>query len=83
MHLSKFLALTVGLRGVSAVVSDNIDGQAQDPLGGQAHASENKSRDRPLTHSLADIDHVILLMQGMVISFDESFGLRASKLTAH
>lgn len=66
MHLSKTLALIISLRGASAAISDNTDDQANAPKTEQAHDNDHKRRDRPLTHSLADIDHVILLMQGTV-----------------
>ncbi len=64
MHLSKVLAWALGLRSASAAIRENVDDQAKDPKTSQTHENDHMRRDRPLTHSLADIDHVILLMQG-------------------
>ncbi|KAJ6779932.1 hypothetical protein PWT90_05353 [Aphanocladium album] len=76
MHLSKTLALIVSLRCASATISENARGQPAGTKADEGHKNDAKRRDRPLTHSLADIDHVILLMQENR-AFDHYFGTMA------
>lgn len=52
MYLAGLLALSACL------------GSAAATQGGNGEENESRRRDKPLTHSLQDIDHVILLMQG-------------------